>query len=109
MKCHMLKMREGGVAIPKNRLFDRFNPLMLGVLSLRETTDNQLHRMCRTAKFETGPYPAYLFDAQILWIEGDRFVLTGFERVKTHNGDAEYAQSWLILTKDVPEMPREKR
>lgn len=97
-------MRESGVAIPKSRLFDRYNPLRIGILSLRETTDNQLHRMARTAKFEPGPYPDYLFDAQILWIEGDRFVLTGFERVKTHNGDAEYAQSWLILTKEISEI-----
>lgn len=102
-------MRNQGVAIPKSRLFDRFNPLRLGILSLRETTDNQLHRMSRTAKFESGSYPNYLFDAQILWIEGDRFVLTGFERIGTHNGDAEFAQSWLILTKDAPEMPEEKR
>ena len=91
-------MRESGIAISKNRLFDRFHPANIGVLSIRETTDDQLHRLSRVAKFDRGTYADRLFDAQILWIEGDRFVLTGFERVKTPSGDAEYAQSWLILT-----------
>lgn len=105
----MLKMRESGIALPKNRLFDRFHPANIGDLSIRETTDDQLHRLSRVAKFDRGAYADRLFDAQILWVEGDRFVLTGFERVKTPGGDAEYAQSWLILTKDAPEIQHEKR
>lgn len=99
----MLKMRERGIAIPKGRLFDRYHPANIGVLSLRDTTSSQLHRMSRTAEFVLGAISHYLLDAQILWIEGGRFVLTGFEQVKTHEGIAEYAQSWLIITHGAPE------
>ncbi len=102
MKCYMLKMRESGIAIPKGRLFDRYHPANIGILSLRETTSSQLHRMSRRAEFKLGNCTAYLLDAQILWIEGGRFVLTGFEQVKTHEGVAEYAQSWLIITHGAP-------
>lgn len=103
MKCHIIKMRDRGIAIPKNRLFDRYHPANVGVLSLRETTSSQLHRMSRTAEFKLGESSNYLLDAQILWIEGSRFVLTGFEQVKTHEGVAEYAQSWLVITHGAPE------
>lgn len=99
----MLKMRDRGIAIPKGRLFDRYHPANIGLLSLRETTSSQLHRMSRTAEFKLGMTSAYLLDAQILWIESGRFMLTGFEQVKTHEGLAEYAQSWLIIVQGAPD------
>lgn len=67
----------------------------------RETTDMQLHRLSRLAMFKCGGMVDRLFDAQILWIEGDRMMLTGFDAM----GTTHYAQSWLIITGDVPEIP----
>jgi len=103
MKAYLVKMRESGIVIPKKRLFDRYRPAWNGELSLRETTDKQMHRLSRLAIFDREITVDKLFDAQILWIEGDRFALTGFERVNTPIGEVEYAQSWLIITNDVPE------
>lgn len=97
MKVHISKMRENGVPLSRSRLSDSTRQPSAGILSLRETTDQQLHRLCLTARLDCGVYSYYLFDARILWIEGDRFTLTGFERVNTPMGHAEYAQSWLVM------------
>jgi len=101
MKCYKVNMRFQGVKIPKSRWFDRFSGIYQGELELRETTDMQLHRLSRIAKFTCGNIVDRLFDAQILWIEDDRMMLTGFDAL----GTTHYAQSWLILMGDVPEMP----
>lgn len=101
MKCYKVDMRFHGVKIPKARWFDRYSGVHQGELELRETTDLQLHRLSRIAKFTYGNIVDRLFDAQILWINEDRMMLTGFDEV----GTTHYAQSWLIIMGDVPEMP----
>lgn len=96
MRVAITKMRENGIPLSKSRLSDSIRAPAEGELSLRETTDGQLHRMCLTAKLDCGVYSYYLLDARILWIEGNRFSLTGFERRNTEMGVAEYAQTWLV-------------
>ncbi len=109
MKLHILKMRNKGIAIPKRHLFDRFNRGAFGELSISESTDQGLHRMVKRAKFTRDMYSEILFDVNILWMEADRFVLTGFERSSTPLGEVEYAQSWLCIAGDVPEVPNMAR
>ena len=36
-----------------------------------------------------------MFDPYLLWMNEDRFVLTGFERVGTGANAIDYVQSWL--------------
>lgn len=96
MRVFVTKMRENGIKLSRSRLADSTRPPAEGELSLRETTDEQLHRMAATARLDCGVYSYYLLDARILWIEGNRFALTGFERRKTEQGEAEFAQSWVV-------------
>lgn len=96
MRVLVTKMRENGIKLSRSRLSDSVRAPAEGELSMRETTDEQLHRKSLTARLDCGAYSYYLLDARLLWIEGDRFSLTGFERVKTPLGEAEYAQTWLI-------------
>jgi len=65
--------------------------------------------MVKRAKFTRGMHSEILFDVNMLWLEGDRFVLTGFERSATPLGEVEYAQSWLCISGDVPEVPNMAR
>ncbi len=88
-----MKMRENGITLSRSRLSDAMRAPVEGELSLRETTNEQLHRSCMTAKLDCSAYSLYLLDARILWIEGKRIGLTGFEQKKTEFGTAEYAQS----------------
>lgn len=96
MRVYVTKMRENGIALSKSRLADSTRVPSEGELTMRETTNEQLHRMSLTAKLDCGFYSYYLLDARLLWIEGHRFSLTGFERKKTEVGVAEYAQTWLV-------------
>ena len=111
MKLHMVKMRLRGIAIPKKRLLDRFNCGNFGELAICETNDQGLHRLTRVARFtsgSSGQYESTLFDPHILWVEGERMVITGFERVKTEEGMVDYAQSWLCIQGDVPGMVEQR-
>lgn len=96
MRVLVTKMRENGIPLSKSRLADSTRAPSEGEITMRETTNEQLHRMSLTAKLDCGAYSYYLLDARLLWIEGNRFSLTGFERKKTEMGVAEYAQTWLV-------------
>ena len=97
MRVSVTKMRESGIKLSRSRLADSVRAPAEGELSMRETTNEQLHRMSLTARLDCGAYSYYLLDARLLWIEGNRFSITGFEQVKTPLGEAEYAQTWLIV------------
>ncbi|MFZ6727200.1 hypothetical protein ACO0K2_17030 [Undibacterium sp. MH2W] len=109
MKLHILKMRKNGIVIPKRHLFDRFNSGAVGELEIGESSDQGLHRIVKRAKFTRGQHSDILFDVTMQWMEGDRFVLSGFERSVTPLGEVEYAQSWLCIMGDVPEVPHPAR
>ncbi|MBC3860502.1 hypothetical protein H8K32_00175 [Undibacterium jejuense] len=112
MQVHLIKLRLSGVALRKSEILDRFHHGKIGELSLRETSDQGLHRLARVARFEYGDTKQYsdtLFDPQILWIEGNRMTITGFERMSSVKGIVDYAQSWLCVLGEVPPVKREKR
>jgi hypothetical protein len=41
-----------------------------------------------------------LYEPRLLWMNEDKFVLTGFERIGTGDNAADYAQSWLCKLGD---------
>lgn len=96
-------MRNKGIARRKADIADPHGARYEGELSLSETTDQGLHRLCvvATHRYFDSLYTHQLFDARLVWIEGQRLMLTGFERVKSEFGVIEYAQSWLCLVDDV--------
>jgi len=109
MKLHVLKMRKNGIVIPKKHLFDRFHRGAVGELEIGESTDQGLHRMVKRAKFTRGQHSDILFDVTMQWMSGDRFVLSGFERATSPLGEVEFAQSWLCIMGDMPEVPNQQR
>ncbi|MBC3876798.1 hypothetical protein H8K38_03135 [Undibacterium sp. FT79W] len=109
MKAYILPMRRNGIALPKRRLFDQYNQGHFGELSMSTTSDQGLHRVVRLARFVRGVSKYTLFEPQILWLEGDRMMLSGFERVETERGDVEYAQSWLCILGENPAIPELNR
>ncbi|MFZ6767816.1 hypothetical protein ACO0LM_12100 [Undibacterium sp. Di26W] len=108
MKSHVIKIRRRGVELPKKYLFDRFNQPTPGELSVGESSDQGLHRTCMRAHFVRDGSTVggdYLFDCRILWIHDQRMMLTGFEKVKSDDGEISYAQSWLCMFEPPPPMP----
>lgn len=98
MKVSVIKMRREGVAIPKRALSREI--AYDGELSIAVTQDNRLNRMSKTAKLLQTAYNSTveLMDADILWMNDERLVLTGFESQRNQAGDiVDYAQSWLCL------------
>lgn len=90
-------MRSSGAVIPKRYLA---NEMALGDdLTIIETKSNDLNRTVRLArlvrKLEKSTWEEVLYDPQVLWMNEERFVLTGFERVRCDGRDVDYAQSWL--------------
>jgi hypothetical protein len=114
MHIHLFKMRKFGVEIPKRALFDRYNLPEAGELQISEQMDIALRRTVRIAQFNklnslTYEPVMYLFEPHIIWMQADRFVLAGFERVKGPEGVIDYAQSWLCMTGKPPPVAEEKR
>lgn len=98
MKVSVIKMRREGVAIPKRALAREI--AYDGELSIAITQDNRLNRMSKTAKLIETAYNSAieLMDADILWMNEERLVLTGFEPRRNQAGEVvDYAQSWLCL------------
>lgn len=107
MKVHMLKMRKRGIRLSKSVVFDRYNQPKLGELTIGMSDDQGLHRQCMRALFvpENSMFNEILLDCETLWMEGARFMVTGFESCQTHEGVADVAQSWLCMLDDPPPMP----
>ena len=108
MKVHLLEMRRNGIALLRKQIFDRFNHGNLGELTIMESTDQGLHRLVRLARFQRDRFEQTLFEPHMLWMNEDRFMLTGFQRTKTEQGVVEYAQSWLCIHGEVPDFPEGK-
>ena len=99
MDVNVIKMRKLGVAIERRMLADRYTVSHRGRLVIQDTTDQGLRRQVKIARLHLPGMPevrAELLDPHILWINDGRFVLAGFERVRSEDGTTvEYAQSWL--------------
>lgn len=93
-------VRKEGWVLPRFRSC-MYRPVR-GVLVLREEHQPDLMRTMRTARLlpeAGGPALADvlpLYDATLVWCDGTRMVLTGFERVQAFPGAQviDYAQSW---------------
>lgn len=108
MRVHMLKMRKRGIDLPKKIVFDRFNRPKLGTLTIGESNDQGLHRMAMRAHFLSDSLPIggdVLLDCRVLWVFESRMMFTGFETCNTHEGVANYAQSWLGMLDEPPPLP----
>ncbi|RNF30039.1 hypothetical protein NM04_14995 [Massilia aurea] len=101
MSIKMLKLRARGVEVPKRSLHDRFNIARAGSLEVLDTTSQGLHRMAKVAKFTYRDFNRAvdeLYDPHLLWWNGGRFVLSGFERIKNESLEVvDFAQSWLCF------------
>lgn len=113
MWVRMTKMRENGVAIDKRLLNDRSSVKRVGELTVLDTTDQGLRRQVKVARLIQQSHHtsvAELIDPHVLWMSGERFVLSGFERRRNAAGqDVDYAQSWLCTLEKQPEQSTQIR
>ena len=95
----MVMMRRQGVALPKGQLSREI--VREGILTIMDTRDNQLHRMVKVATLarpdDLKSVIYELIEPHIIWVNEDRFMLTGFEHEKVGDSFADYAQSWLCF------------
>lgn len=104
-------MRNRGVEVDRRALREVAGTP--GQLTIMVTTDQGLNRPCKIARLIQGELVrAELRDVEILWMNDDRFTLTGFEQVKNEAGQAvDYRQSWLVSLDTgpaFPELPKRK-
>jgi len=97
MKCRVIKIRNAGVSLDKGALKNQYEDH--GELSIVDTRENGFNRILKLAQLVgngPGAKPVEtLYEPHILWMNEDRFVLTGFERRKQDGKLVDYAQSWL--------------
>jgi hypothetical protein len=109
MRVKMVKLRMGGVTLPSRVLGDRAAP-RFGDLRILDTDDQGLRRpvkLARLMEHNTQMIRETLIDPRILWCGDNRFMLTGFERIRNrHDEVVEYAQSWLCEIDTSPPDPR---
>lgn len=71
-----------------------------GMLTVRQVHQHHLHRMVLTANLEmedrTQKPPPALWDVRLVEFTGDRWVITGFERINDGLLDTDYAQTWVL-------------
>jgi hypothetical protein len=95
MKVQLLTMRLNGVALSRADL--RHVPIQVGELEIVDTRENSYNRILKIGRFRSALHnsAAELFDVHILWMAGDKFALTGFERQHVDGAWVDYAQSWI--------------
>jgi uncharacterized protein YifN (PemK superfamily) len=96
----MIATRLNGVARGRNRIRDA--EWHEGDLQINEVREPDLKRVMKVAKMTTIFNTYELFEVQILWVDGDKMCLTGFERLKRGTNVVDYAQSWIcaVLTQE---------
>jgi hypothetical protein len=68
----------------------------LEIIDTREQAFNRIVKLARlTTRYGDKEFISQLYEPHVLWMAGDRFTLTGFERVKKGEQEIDYAQSWL--------------
>lgn len=95
MLFFVLRQRHEGRLIARHSL--SIDHSVHGELSVREALDPVLRRTCRVARLVKPEAPQVelvppLKDANLLYVDAYRFVLTGFE----HLLDRDYAQTWML-------------
>lgn len=108
MKCRVVKMRSAGIAIPRHELANQLE--WCGDLRVVDTRENSYNRTIKLAQLVHPPKGEridMLFEVHILWMNGDKFALTGFERIANGEGKLiDYAQTWLCrLDLPAPAIP----
>lgn len=100
MQVSIYQMRRHGVCIPRRALSREV--ATDGELSINVTRDNRLNRISKTAKLHSRYGTTMeLMDAEVLWMNEDNFVVTGFQPYQNDAGEiVDYAQSWLCLIGD---------
>lgn len=95
----MVKMRNQGVAINKTALFTHRHAVYQGACTVRNAQDTYTKRTMMMAQFfpvvRSGRIEV-LYDVHLLWMEPERFMLTGIERSSNGYSEVEFAQSWLV-------------
>ena len=114
----MIKMRRSGVAIRKSKLFAEDNFRHCGECEIGEFQDVVTRRTMTIARFGEVPnillQPLFtanqLFDARMVWFDPTdrRFMLTGWERIKSGSEYLECVQSWLVFLDQAPPYPEQK-
>lgn len=96
MKVQVRQLRSQGRNM--NRDEQSVMPPHQGILQVAEARDIELGRPVTRARLvdettgtETDVLPV-LIDAKLLWVEGGKFRLTGFERI----GKSAYLQTWAV-------------
>lgn len=102
MKCRVIRLRKAGVVIPK---YDLRNQLEArGDLRSIDTNETGFNRIVKLAQLiwtgSNGKEIELLYEPHILWMNDDRFTLTGFEQIKRENQVVDFAQSWLCKLGD---------
>ena len=87
-----------GRQVPRHRAVTK-RPELVGKLVIAEQYDKDLRRSVRSAYlrgFDGGPEDVLprLRDAIVLWVDGGRMTITGFETDEVENRS--YAQSWYL-------------
>lgn len=102
MECRIIQMRRQGIALPKWAIREAVE--YKGVLTIYDTRENSYNRILKIAKHvqQLGESKTIhtLYDPHIIWMNDDKFVLAGFERIQMHEGVTDFAQSWLCVTVD---------
>jgi hypothetical protein len=87
-------MRKRGVAIPKHDLPRQGEARGdLSILDTRENSQNRILKLAQCVGSQGGTDT--LYEPHVVWMNEDRFVLTGFERVTVDGQAVDFAQSWL--------------
>ncbi len=100
MKATIIKMRRAGVLIPRPEI--RHQLKWHGDLTIMDTRENGLNRIVKIARHVRGdPGPNQsreeLYEPHVIWVNEERMVLAGFERVAHEGRFVDYAQSWLCM------------
>lgn len=98
MKVTMLRTRLNGIPYERHELKQTF--CSEGELEIIDTRENSYNRIIKVARVKTAYNVYELYEVHILWLNGNKMCLSGFERIKTNEKFADYAQSWICLVGD---------
>lgn len=95
MKATVLPTRNHGVAYPRWEL--KQVACHIGELEIMDTRENGLNRIVKVATLATDYGIRELLEVHVVWMTGDKFCLSGFERKNLDGKLTDFAQSWICL------------
>jgi hypothetical protein len=111
MKCRIMKMHVRGVAVSKYEYSRQVQ--WSGDLVISDMREDGLNRHVKVAKhsyrFGAQMEACLLYEPHLLWVNEDRFALTGFERVLESGKLVDYAQSWLCTLEPVTQEANDEK